>query len=94
MYVPYIYNISPEITRKNSVSDYSFDDYPNHYTQELILKNQSKLFGWNYFNFSDLINQNKSVDHSNFEGLKYYMDDIHLSKKGIYLLANAIKNEN
>ncbi len=94
VYVPYIYNISPEITRKNSVSDYSFDDYPNHYTQELILKNQSKLFGWNYFNFSDLINQNKSVDHSNFEGLKYYMDDIHLSKKGIYLLANAIKNEN
>ncbi|MBG73566.1 MAG: hypothetical protein CL796_01565 [Chloroflexi bacterium] len=92
VYVPYIYNIYPEITRKNSVSRYSFDDYPNHYIQESILKNQSQLFGWSYFNFSELIHLNKSVDNSHFDGLKYYMDDIHLSKKGIYLLANSVKD--
>jgi len=51
---------------------------------------QSAEFGWEYINFGNLVKANNSIDNSLLNGLKYYMDDIHLSKQGINLLIDKI----
>tara|TARA_Y100000994_G_C15703707_1_gene446444 strand:- start:1365 stop:2483 length:1119 start_codon:yes stop_codon:yes gene_type:complete len=90
IYVPYVYNIAPEITRIRNPKLYSFETYPNYYDEEIKLKKISDEYNWNYINFKQLVLKHQSEGNSLYDGLKYYMDDIHLSVSGINLLYEEI----
>ena len=90
IYVPYIYNIAPEVTRIKKPKSYSFETYPHYNDQEIKLKKTSDKYNWNYINFKQLISKYQSQGNSLYDSLKYYMDDIHLSKSGINLLYEEI----
>ena len=83
LYVPYIYNTAPEITR---IAGHSHHDFPTYRAPKQRLLQAAEQAGFTVIDFLDIANAQRRAVGSQFAPLALYVDHTHLSKLGVELL--------
>jgi len=83
LYVPYIYNVVPEVTR---LPGHSHRNFPTYYEQKRRLLALGRQAGFTVVDFLDIANAQRQAIGSQFAPLALYVDHTHPSKLGVELL--------
>ena len=83
VYMPYIYNVVPEVTRLPGHSHRNFPTYHKEKQRLLALAGQA---GFTIVDFLDITNAQRQAVGSQFAPLALFVDHAHLSKLGVELL--------
>ena len=88
LYVPYIYNAAPEITR---VRGHSHADFPPFLDEKRELLERSRDAGFTVVDFLAAADAARAEDRSQFAPLRLYVDHSHLSPVGTERAAAMIR---
>jgi hypothetical protein len=88
VYVPYIYNVVPEVTRIRGHSHFYFPTYGDEKRRLLDL---SKAAGFAVVDFFEIADREAAAGGSQFAPLALYLDHTHLSPVGVKRLLPAIE---
>ncbi len=83
LYVPYIYNSVPEITR---IRGHSHRNFPTPRAEKRRLLSLADAAGFGVIDFIDVANEQRERAASQFAPLALYLDHSHLSRLGVELL--------
>ena len=83
LYVPYLYNVVPEVTR---IPGHSQRDFPAYRDEKQRLLTLARQAGFAAIDFLAVANDQRQAVGSQFAPLALYVDHTHLSKLGVELL--------
>ncbi|TFH22784.1 MAG: SGNH/GDSL hydrolase family protein [Myxococcales bacterium] len=89
LYVPYIYNAAPEITRVRGHSHHGFPAFIEEKRELLTLARDA---GFEVIDFLDASNAVRDEDGTQFAPLRLYVDHSHLSPVGVERAVNMIRS--
>jgi hypothetical protein len=87
VYMPYIYNVVPEITRIRGHSHY---DFPTYRDEKRALLARARQAGFAIVDFVDIANDEQQALATQFAPLALYIDHTHPSPRGVRRLVSAI----
>ncbi|MGH7291028.1 MAG: SGNH/GDSL hydrolase family protein, partial [Myxococcota bacterium] len=87
VYMPYIYNVVPEMTRIRGHSHYN---YPTYRNEKRALLAQARQAGVAIVDFVDIANDEQRALATQFAPLALYVDHTHPSPRGVQRLVAAI----
>mgnify|MGYP005853627443 CR=1 FL=1 len=87
VYMPYIYNVVPEVMR---VRGHSHFDFPFHREQKRTLLTQARAAGFAVVDFVEIADAEQQASASQFGPLALFIDHTHPSPRGVERLASAI----
>ncbi len=83
IYMSYIYNTVPELTRIPGHKEYGYSRHAEEKTELLGLARQA---GFRVFDYTDIVREEQELAGSLYAGLALYVDHQHLSRLGIQRL--------
>jgi hypothetical protein len=87
VYVPYIYNVVPEVTRIRGHSHY---DFPTYGEEKRRLLEEARAAGFTVIDFFQLADREAAAVGSQFAPLALYLDHTHLSPLGVRRLVPSL----
>ncbi|HYC54903.1 MAG TPA: hypothetical protein VEL28_08180 [Candidatus Binatia bacterium] len=80
LYMPYIYNSVPEVTRLRGHLQY---DFPTYREEKRELITHARTAGFAVFDYLDVTNEERERAQSQFAPLALYVDQTHMSRDGV-----------
>jgi hypothetical protein len=88
VYVPFIYNVAPEVTR---IPGHSHYDFPNFREEKKVVIHAAEQAGFDVVDFVEIVLDEQRRGGSQFAGLALYLDHTHLSPPGVGRLLPSLR---